>query len=250
MLLVDTPLARKGTGLADTYGAVVFDFFGTLTWAVTRGGTDRRVARALGCDPGAFTILLDRTYAARARGELGEARMALRWIAWQLGRSPTAAQVNEALRLRTDAIRAALRLRPEAICTLWMLRSAGLRTAVVSDCTDEVPALVAESPVAGLLDATVFSVHLGMSKPDVELFLTASRRLGVSPGRCLYVGDGDGRELTGARSAGMTPVRFVAPDLTRHLVFDPEPDWTGYTIRSLSAVVELASPGAILDAWG
>jgi putative hydrolase of the HAD superfamily len=236
--------------LADTYGAVVFDFFGTLTGAVTRSSVHRRVARALGCDPGAFTVLLDRTYAARVRGELGDARMALRWIAWQLGRSPTAAQVTEALRLRTDAIRAALNLRPDAVCTLWMLRSAGLRTGLVSDCTDEVPPLVAELPVADLLDATVFSIHLGVSKPDVGLFLTASRRLGVAPARCLYVGDGDGHELSGARSAGMTPVRFAAPDLTRHLVFNPEPDWTGYTVRSLSAVVELASPGAILDTWG
>jgi putative hydrolase of the HAD superfamily len=236
--------------LADTYGAVVFDFFGTLTGAVTRSGVHRRVARALGCDPTAFTALLDRTYAARVRGELGDARMALRWIAWQLGRSPTAAQVTEAQRLRTRALRAALNLRADAICTLWMLRSAGLRTGLVSDCTDEVPPLVAELPVADLLDATVFSIHLGVSKPDVGLFLTVSRRLGVAPTRCLYVGDGDGRELSGARSAGMTPVRFAAPDLKRHLVFDPEPDWTGYTVRSLSAVVELASPGAILDAWG
>ena len=236
--------------MADTYGAVVFDFFGTLTGAVTRSRVHARVARVLGCDPLAFAVLLDRTYSARVRGELGDARNAMRWIAWQLGRSPTAAQVTEALRLRTDAIRAALKLRPDAICTLWMLRSAGLRTGLVSDCTDEVPALVAELPLARLLDATVFSIHLGVGKPHAGLFLTASRRLGVAPSRCLYVGDGDGHELSGARSAGMTPVRFAAPDLTRHLVFDPEPGWTGYTVRSLSAVVELASPGAILDAWG
>jgi putative hydrolase of the HAD superfamily len=228
----------------------VFDFFGTLTGAVKYNRVHARVAQALGCDPVAFTVLLERTYAARVRGELGDARNAMRWIAWQLGRSPTAAQVTEAVRLRRRAMRAALKLRPDAICTLWRLRSAGLRTGLVSDCTDEVPGLVAELPVARLLDATVYSIHLGVGKPDVGLFLTVSRRLGVTPSRCLYVGDGDGRELSGARSAGMTPVRFAAPDLSGHLVFDPEPDWTGYTVRSLSAVVELASPGAILDAWG
>jgi putative hydrolase of the HAD superfamily len=236
--------------MADTYEAVVFDFFGTLTGAVPRSRGHARVAHALGCDPVAFTVLLDRTYPARVRGELGDARSALRWIAWQLGRSPSAAQVTEALRLRTDAMRAMFNLRRDAICTLWMLRAAGLRTGLVSDCTDEVPPLLAELPLADLLDAMVFSIHLGVGKPHVGLFLTVSHRLGVAPSRCLYVGDGDGRELTGARSAGMTPVRLAAPDLAGHLVFDPEPDWTGYTVRSLSAVVELASPGAILDAWG
>lgn len=236
--------------MADTYGAVVFDFFGTLTGAVARSRAHMRVARALGCDPVAFSVLLDRTYSARVRGDIGDSRNAMRWIAWQLGRSPTAAQVTEALRLRMAAMRAAVHLRADAMYTLWTLRSAGLRTALVSDCTDEVPELVAELPLADLLDATVFSIHLGVGKPHAALFLTASARLGVAPSRCLYVGDGDGRELTGARSAGMTPVRFAAPDLAGHLVFDPEPDWTGYTVRSLSAVVDLASPGVILSAWG
>jgi len=235
--------------MADTYAAVVFDFFGTLTSAMPRSPVIPRVARVLGCDPVAFTVLLDRTYPARVRGELGDARHAMRWIAWRLGRSPSPAQVSEAVRLRTDGIRRGLRLRPDAICTLWTLRSLGVRTGLVSDCTDEVPPLVAQLPVARLLDATVFSIHLGIGKPDVEVFLTASHRLGVAPARCLYVGDGDGRELSGARTAGMTPVRLVAPDLTAHMVFDPEPSWTGYTVATLGAVVDLAFPGAILDSW-
>jgi putative hydrolase of the HAD superfamily len=228
--------------MLDRYGAVIFDFFGTLTGAVRRGTSQHQVARALGCDPTAFVVLLDRTYPARVRGELGDARTAMRRLAWRLGRSPTAEQVTEAVRLRTNAIRANTRLRPDAVGTLWTLQAAGLRVGLVSDCTDELPDLVAEMPVAELLDAAVFSIHLGVGKPAATLFLTASRRLGVAPSRCLYVGDGGGRELSGARAAGMTAVRLTTPDLAEHLVFDPEPEWAGQTVPSLDAVLDLAFP--------
>jgi putative hydrolase of the HAD superfamily len=95
-------------------------------------------------------------------------------------------------------------------------------------------------PIAELLDATVYSVHLGVTKPHPALFQTVCHRLGVRPEQCVYVGDGGGRELSGARSVGMTAVRLAAPDLVSHLVFDREPDWDGATVASLSAAADLA----------
>jgi putative hydrolase of the HAD superfamily len=95
-------------------------------------------------------------------------------------------------------------------------------------------------PIAELLDATVYSVHLGVTKPHPALFETVCHRLDVRPEECLYVGDGGGRELSGARSVGMTAVRLAAPDLTGHLVFDREPDWGGASVTSLSAAADLA----------
>src|SRR5438874_2735987 len=74
----------------------------------------------------------------------------------------------------------------------------GLRTAVVSDCTYELARFLPSLPVAPLLDACVYSVEVGACKPDPAIYLAACRRLGVSPPECLYVGDGGGRELSGA----------------------------------------------------
>jgi putative hydrolase of the HAD superfamily len=222
------------------YSAVVFDFFGTLTRAMSRGPAHDRAALALGCDPAAFAGILDRTYRSRASGRYGDLPTTFRRIAEQLGRSPTSVQVAEAVRLKVRAIRDGIVLRTDAVRTLWTLRQAGLRTGLVSDCTAELPSLMGTLPVAGLLDTTVYSVQLGVTKPDPTLFLTACRTLGVHPRQCLYVGDGGSRELSGARAVGMTAVRLAAADLADHLVFDPDPDWTGASVPELSAVVDLA----------
>jgi putative hydrolase of the HAD superfamily len=123
--------------------------------------------------------------------------------------------------------------------TLRELRARGLRTALVSDCTVELPAIVAGLPVAGLLDATVYSIELGLTKPDPRLFRRAAGLLGMAPLRCLYVGDGGGRELTGARAVGMTAVRLAEADLADHLVFNNEPPWSGTRVPHLADVLNL-----------
>lgn len=229
--------------MSDGYRAVLFDFFGTLTRAVTRGPGHARVAEILGCDPDRFADMLNRTYRARLRGEYGEPDAALRRIAVELGRRPSPAMVAEAARARRQAVGDDITLRAGAVWTLWTIRAHGLRTGLVSDCTDELPAVVATLPIAAHLDATVYSVELGVGKPDPAMFLTASRQLGVSPEQCLYIGDGGGRELSGARRTGMTAVRLAAPDLVEHLSFDQEPGWDGPTVVDLREVLGLAIPG-------
>lgn len=117
-----------------------------------------------------------------------------------------------------------------------------MHTALISDCTHELPAFLPSLPVAPLLDAQIFSVELGVCKPDPEIYLAACHRLGVAPTDCLYVGDGGSHELTGAAAVGMTPVRLTAPDLANHLVFDADTHFAGRTISSLTDVLTLLDP--------
>jgi putative hydrolase of the HAD superfamily len=48
----------------------------------------------------------------------------------------------------------------------------------------------------------------GGGKPDPEPFLVAARRLGVEPGRCIFVGDDPLRDIAGSRNVGMRAVRL------------------------------------------
>lgn len=221
------------------YRAVLFDFFGTLTRAVRRGPQHDHIARALGCDPARMVAVLDRSFHDRCRGLLGDAAAALRWVCAQADGRPSPEALRMALVARVAAVQADTRLRPEAVPTLRELRRRGLRTAVVSDCTYELPAFLPRLPIAPLLDARIFSVEIGRCKPEAAMYLAACWELGVAPQECLYVGDGGSRELTGAAQAGMTAVRLAAADLADHLVFDQDVAWGGPTVSSLTEVVGL-----------
>lgn len=221
------------------YRAVLFDFFGTLSCAVQRGPWHAASAWHLGCDPADLLAVLDRTFATRARGVLGSAEDTLRWVSAQLGVVPTSSQLRAAVRTKREAVRADIRLRPDAVAALAAVRARGMRTAVVSDCGYELPELLPGLPVAPLLDAAVYSVQVGHCKPHPAMYATACSRLGVAPEQCLYVGDGGGAELSGAVAAGMSAVRLAAPDLSRHLVFFPDREFTGPQVGSLSEAVRL-----------
>jgi putative hydrolase of the HAD superfamily len=222
-----------------TYRAALFDFFGTLTQSVQRGPQHADIARSLGCDPDVVVDVLNRSFRARARGLFGSAEATLRWVSEQAGAKPSARQLNTAIAARVNALRADTRLRPDAVDALRALRERGIRTAVVSDCTHELPAFLPHLPVAPLLDAQVYSVEVGRCKPDAMMYLTACWELGIPPEECLYVGDGGSRELSGAADLGMTAVRLAAPDLADHLVFDPDLLFAGPVVTSLGDIVNL-----------
>ncbi len=223
--------------------AVVFDFFGTLTRAVRRGPAHHETARILGCDPQVMISLLDATYYRRASGELGSAEDNVRWIAARAGADPSDDAVRAALACRLRALRYDTELRDEAVPVLWALRLRGLRTAVISDCTHELPVLLPGLAVAPLLDTAVFSVEEGVCKPDPSIYLAACQRLGVAPAECLYVGDGGSHELTGAAEVGMTAVRLAAPDLADHLVFSADVGWSGRAVTGLHGVLDEVDHG-------
>lgn len=221
------------------YSAVVFDFFGTLTCSVRRGPQHADIARSLGCEPETMIRVLDRSFRARALGHFGSAEATLRWVAEEAGGRTSPDGLRHALDARIAALHHDTRLRPDAVSTLYALKSRGLGTAVVSDCTHELPAFLPQLPVAPLLDVSVFSIETGRCKPDPLMYLAACRQLGVPPEQCLYVGDGGSRELTGATEVGMTAVRLTAPDLADHLVFDADAAFTGLSVDSLTDVLDM-----------
>ena len=230
------------------YRAVVFDFFGTLTRSVQRGPQHAEIARSLGADPEAVRGVLDRTFRARARGRYGSAEATLRWVIEQAGGRPRTAQVRAGVPARINALKADTRLRADAVSVLDAIKRRGLGTAMISDCTHELPAFLPGLPVAPLLDAKIYSVRLGVCKPDPQIYLAACDELGVQPQECLYVGDGGSHELSGAAAVGMTPVRLAAPDLANHLVFDADTNFAGRTVRSLTEVVALVDQAQVAGA--
>jgi putative hydrolase of the HAD superfamily len=237
LVRIRLPVNENGqvTGLTAGAAAVVFDFFGTLTpvspdqvWA----GNARRLADALGVDGGALLTALDESFPERITGSLGDVQQTLQVLAGRIGARPSADQLAEASRVRREIQESMFVLRPEAVPVIRQLRAAGLKIGLLSDCTSELPEAWDRLPLAGLVDAPVFSCVEGMRKPDPRLFRTVAANLRAEPSECLYVGDGGGRELTGASDVGMRAVLLAGQDWIAHR--STEVGWTGPRIGSLT----------------
>ncbi len=228
------------TGLTDGMTAVVFDFYGTLTpvspseaWASNAA----RLAAAIDVPVDALARVLDDSFPERISGALGDVRQTMRVIGDRLGLRLTEEQLDEASRIRRAVQESMFALRPEALAVLGQLRDQGLRIGLVSDCTSELPDAWTRLPLAALVDAPVFSCVERTRKPDPRLFRTVAQRLPANPARCLYIGDGGGRELTGASTIGMRAVLLAGSDWHQHRDHRIEADWAGPRISSLTDLV-------------
>ncbi len=96
---------------------------------------------------------------------------------------------------------------PEIDPLLSALRKRGYLLGIV---TNGVPDLqrekIAGCGVAHLFHASVVSGEVDTGKPHPGIFLHICRELGVDPGECVMVGDNPGRDVAGARAAGMRSV--------------------------------------------
>jgi len=221
-----------------SHRAVLFDFFGTLTQAAPRGDGHAEVARLLGCSLPKLNAVLDTSFYRRSRGDYGDALATLRWVAAELDLRPSSATLQAAYRARIAALRGDIRLRPDAYAVLARLRRDGLRIAVISDCTHELTEILPTLTIAPLLDTAIYSVHIGVVKPDPTIYLAACVALRVEPRHCVYIGDGGSRELSGAGALGMSAIRLAAPDLVDHLVFRPDEEFCGPSAPSLSDIAD------------
>jgi len=230
------------TWLADGASAVIFDFFGTLTPGTPAEvwlNQASRVAAAMGVEEQALYAAYHDTYGERITGSLGDLPQTMQALAGRLGVRLTTTQLAAACRVRRQDQRERFALRPEAIGVIEWLRGRGLKIGVLSDCSVELPEHWPAMPVSAVVDAAVFSCTAGFRKPDPRLFALVTGKLKVDGADCVYVGDGGGRELSGARAAGMRAVLLADGDWHTHAVRDQEEDWDGARIGSLS---ELCRP--------
>lgn len=226
--------------------AIVFDLFGTLVPPFSRPGhhqLTREMAALLGVPDEAFDSAWSAAYPERGVGAASSADQIIS-ICKELGGSvPDESTVKAAMDLRLAFFRRTLVPRRGVVGVLETLRSRSRKLGVVSDCSGEAPSVWPETKMACLVDTAVFSCEAGCHKPDPEIYRTAMGSLGVPADRCLYVGDGGSRELSGARDVGMTAILLKVAeeqDADTYLIDDRE-EW-GTTISSLEDVIPVVMP--------
>lgn len=85
--------------------------------------------------------------------------------------------------------------------------AAGLRTAVASNFDGRLRGVVAGRPeLSGLEGSLVISSEVGLRKPHDRFYRAACSRLGLPPGRVLFVGDDLANDVVGPIRAGLRGV--------------------------------------------
>jgi putative hydrolase of the HAD superfamily len=222
---------------------VVFDLFGTLVagWGEqTAAGKISEVAEILGVSVPRFQELIGTTYTLRAAGQLGGPAEMLERLCAMIGEHPSPERLERAASHRIAQFHEVLREPlPEVSSLLAVLRDRGMKVGLISDCSGETPQLWGQLTWTAPIQAPLFSFCEGVRKPDPVLYRRVSEQLRLSASDCLYVGDGGSHELSGAERAGMRVYQFQRPrsDGQQWLQYDPDPDWHGPTIQSLSAIL-------------
>jgi len=94
---------------------------------------------------------------------------------------------NDALRDRLMDLYLALDAYPEAKGVLAQLKSAGMKTAILSNGTpDMLEAAVSNADIASLLDAVLSVEEVGVFKPHPSVYRMGEDRLGLPAGRMSF----------------------------------------------------------------
>jgi len=224
------------------YRAVIFDLFGTLGYNFSvRGYEDTlaRMADILSLPADDFKRAWFETSRERNTGTSQNCRGDIELICRRLDIPGDEEQIELAIDARLDYIRTVMTPQPGAIETLKSLREEGYKTALISDCTHEIPIIWPETPFAPLMDVTIFSCSVGLRKPDPRIYELATSQLNVRPEQCLYVGDGGSQELTGALQFGMHPVLIRLDEDSREPHLIKREQWDGPTVSSFEDILTL-----------
>jgi len=228
-----------------TYEAVIFDLWGTLAPNLRdheRDAVAREMGVAVGADPEAFAQgwMAPSIASQRTTGGHESVSDTVGAICRELAVEPLPDAVERAAGIRLRYTRRCMAPRRDAEQTLKQLCEGGLKLGLMTVCSPDAVEAWQESRLAPLFDAALFSCKVGLSKPDPGFYALAFEQLGLEPGQCLYVGDGAGNELTGAKRAGAHPVLICAPgEGAAVMARDEARNWTGPTIHQLSEVLTI-----------
>ncbi|HCT77733.1 MAG TPA: haloacid dehalogenase [Micromonosporaceae bacterium] len=96
------------------------------------------------------------------------------------------------------------------------VRASGTPVALVTNATDDLRDDLARFNLAEEFDAIVSSAEIGWHKPSRDFFEAACKVVGLQAEECLLVDD-TARNVSGARAAGLSAMRWTGLDDLRYL---------------------------------
>ena len=171
-------------------------------------------------DVEAFINMVEARYEPYREWALGENREAgdyelwHRWLLPELGEERLRAVCHE----MTYQYRQVKGLRHVVEGGLQVIRGLyerGYRLGIISNLIgeDEIPNWLREDGLAQYFDAVVLSSVCHIRKPDPAIYRMGCEQLGLEPEECVSVADNLGRDITGAKAAGIgANILFISPE--------------------------------------
>ena len=224
------------------FQTVIFDLFGTLIndFATSAGSVNAEMAAALALPYEQFLSVWNQTVEMRIIGAFETVEANIAYVLNALNQDARVEQIERAVKIRMKCIGQVLQPRPDAVSTLAQLKTLGFKLGLISNASIEIPLLWQETAFADLIDEPIFSSRAHLKKPDTRIYHLACERLAVSPESCLYVGDGEDRELSAAAKVGLHPVLIrTSSEQSMSGLHQEAKEWQGATITRLPEVLQL-----------
>mgnify|MGYP001022540427 CR=1 FL=1 len=233
--------------------AILFDMGGTLRGSIKKSEAEKHAAiqkiiDLVHADANVedFTRMLAehaqayKNWAERTLKELSEADL---WTQWMLPTWPAELVRANAVTLN-QLYRDSLSTRiafPETYEVILSLYRRGYRLGLVSNTTSsvEVPALLKEMHIIGCFETIILSTVIGKRKPDPNILLDATDRMGVDPAKCAYIGDQPKRDVAAAQKAGFAKSVIIRQGRKSHINVDNPFLVPDHKIKNLKELLDI-----------
>ncbi len=192
--------------MSDQPRAVLIDLYDTLaysSWPWLKG----QLADLLGVSADAVGQALTVTRELRSIGTFPDVEGDTRNWLESLGLTPDDPLVEQVVEMERSAMEVGVLLYEDSLPAVHDLRSRGIKTALVSNCSHSTRPVVDRLGLEDAFDAVVLSFEVGSRKPDAAIYLEALDRLGLGArdaSDCLLVDD-QAEYCDGAAAVGLEP---------------------------------------------
>ncbi len=181
-----------------------------------------------------------RDWALSENKEAGDFELWHKWLLPEM--DPAAlARVCHELTFQYRQVKGKRRVVAGGLQVIRGLYGRGYRLGIISNLIgeNEIPDWLREDGLAQYFDAVVLSSVCHIRKPDPEIYRIGCAELGLAPDECVSVADNLGRDITGAKAAGIgSNILFISPEkLAKKTITDENrPD---YIVHAFSDILGL-----------